>query len=96
METLVSKKCSINITIFLLPVFFSFYQKGKIKTKARRKEEKNREREERKKEGSSSKKGRKTSLKILLAKTWKKLVSLNSDDICGHFRKFPTVHPVSK
>lgn len=70
METLVSKKCSINITIFLLPVFF--YQKGKIKTKARRKEEKNREREERKKEGSSSKKGRKTSLKILPAKTWKK------------------------
>ena len=64
--------------------------------KAGRKEGKNREREERKKEESSRKKGRKTSLKSLPAKTWKKLVSLNSDDICGHFRQFPTVHPVSK
>lgn len=63
--------------------------------KAGRKEGKNREREERKKEGRKFKKGRKTSLKILPAKTWKKLVSLNSD-ICGHFRQFPTVHPVSK
>ena len=57
--------------------------------KAGRKEGKNREREERKKEGRKFKKGRKTSLKILPAKTWKKLVSLNSD-ICGHFRQFPT------
>lgn len=57
METLVSKKCSINITIFFLPFFFN--QKGKIKTKAGRQEEKNREREERKKEGRKFKKERK-------------------------------------
>lgn len=82
----------LNKYYYLSPSCFFFFF-----LKAGRKEEKNREREEREKEGEKlRKKGRKPSLKILPAKTWKKSVSLNSDDICGHFRQFPTVHPVSK
>lgn len=55
----------------------------------------NRERGERRKKLKKERK--KISLqKTMPAKTWKKFVWLNIDDICGHFRESSTVHPGNK
>lgn len=55
-----------------------------------------RERGEREKEEAKERRKKISCQKTMPAKTWKKFVWLNIDDICGHFRESSTVHPGNK